>query len=132
MRQADHLRTEIDTIENGMVSEVDGLGNQLKIRAKDVRDLSNRGLASLKTNAQNLLDQEERLSRLKQEADKARFELGQTEEHLGSSISEHADGIPGTLDDTSRHVNRLRRRIELEDKITKPVSYTHLTLPTKA
>lgn len=125
LRQADHLRTEIDTIENGMVSEVDGLGNQLKIRAKDVRDLSNRGLASLKTNAQNLLDQEERLSRLKQEADKARFELGQTEEHLGSSISEHADGIPGTLDDTSRHVNRLRRRIELEDKITKLQNSRH-------
>ena len=80
LRQADHLRSEIDTIENGMVSEVDGLGNQLKIRAKDVRDLSNRGLASLKTNAKNLLDQEERLNRLKQEADKARFELGQTED----------------------------------------------------
>ena len=125
LRQADHLRSEIDTIENGMVSEVDGLGNQLKIRAKDVRDLSNRGLASLKTNAKNLLDQEERLNRLKQEADKARFELGQTEEHLGSSISEHTDGIPGTLDDTSRHVNRLRRRIELEDKITKLQNSRH-------
>lgn len=125
LRQAEHLRSEIDKVENGMVSEVDGLGNQLKIRAKDVRDLSNRGLASLKTNAQNLLQQEERLNRLKQDADKAHFELGQTEEHLGSSISEHTDGIPGTLDDTSRHVNRLRRRIELEDKITKLQTSRH-------
>ena len=119
MRQANHLNGEINTIENGMLAEVDGLGNQLKIRAKDVRDLSNRGLSSLKTNAKTFLEHEDRLNTLKQEADKAKFELGQTEEHLGTSISEHSDGIPGTIDDTSRHVNRLRRRIELEDKIQK-------------
>lgn len=125
MRQADHLNSEINTIENGMVAEVDGLGNQLKIRAKDVRDLSNRGLSSLEANAKTLLEHEERLNTLKQEADKAKFELGQTEEHLGTSISEHADGIPGTLDETSRHVNRLRRRIELEEKIQKLQSSRH-------
>lgn len=125
MRQAGHLNSEIDTIENGMLAEVDGLGNQLKIRAKDVRDLSNRGLASLKTNAKTLLEHDERLNALKQEADKAKFELGQTEDHLGTSISEHSDGIPGTLDDTSRHVNRLRRRIELEEKIQKLQTSRH-------
>lgn len=125
MRQADHLKTEINTIENGMVSEIDGLGNQLKIRAKDVRDLSNRGMSAVKSNARTLLEQEERLNRLKQEADKAKFELGQTEEHMGTSISEHADGIPGTLDETSRHVNRIRRRIELEDKIQKLQNSRH-------
>jgi uncharacterized protein YhaN len=126
MRQATHLKTEINTIENGMVEEVDGLGNQLKIRAKDVRDLSNRGLTSLKANAKTLLEHEERLNLLKQEADKAKFELGQTEEHLGTSISEHSDGIPNSLDETSRHVNRLRRRIELEEKIQKLQNSRHV------
>ncbi len=116
-RQASRLRNEVDTLENSLVGEVDGLGNQLKIRTKDVKDLENRGLVSLKTTAKKVLEQRELLKRLKQELEKTRFELGQNEERLGANLSE--GGAATSLEDTSRYVSRLRRRIELEEKIEK-------------
>lgn len=116
-RQAARLQNEVDTLENSLVGEVDGLGNQLKIRTKDVKDLGNRGLSSLKTTAKKVLEQRDRLKRLQQEHDKARFELGQNEERLTSSLADN--GASDSLEETSRYVNRLRRRIELEEKIQK-------------
>ncbi len=122
-RTTDRLRTDIDTIENSLVGEVDGLGTQLQIRAKDVRDLGNRGLSSLKSLAKKLLDQQERLKRMNQETEKAGFELGQHEERLGGSLNATSD--VGSMEDVSRHVNRLRRRIELEDKIERLTANRH-------
>ena len=116
-RQANRLREEVDNLENSLVGEVDGLGNQLKIRTKDVKDLGNRGLSALKATAKKVLEQRELLKRLKQELDKTGFELGQHEERLNVGLS--ADGAVDTLEETSRYVNRLRRRIELGEKIDK-------------
>ncbi|MEM7454803.1 MAG: AAA family ATPase [Planctomycetota bacterium] len=110
-RTASRLQNEIDGIENSLVGEVDGLGMQLKIRAKDVHDLGNRGLSSLKSVAKKLLDQQERLKRIKQEGEKAGLELGQNEERLSGSLTDTS--TMGSMEDISRHVNRLRRRIEL-------------------
>ena len=39
-RQSDRPKNEIDTIENSLVGEVDGLGHQLKIKNRDVQNLS--------------------------------------------------------------------------------------------
>ncbi len=115
-RQANRLRDEIANVENSMVGEVKGLGSQLQIRAKDVQELENRGLGSLQESGQTLMEQRERLNRLKQELDKADFDLDQQEDLLGTTASQSA---ADSLDDTSRYVNRLRRRIELGEKIDK-------------
>ena len=64
-RQVATLQEEIDKIGNSMVSEVDGLGNQLKIRSKDVRDLGNRGMLQLDETAKKLEKETERLNKLK-------------------------------------------------------------------
>ncbi|MEM7783205.1 MAG: hypothetical protein AAF623_07620, partial [Planctomycetota bacterium] len=116
-RQAFKLGEEIDTIENSMIGEVDGLGTQLKIKAKDVLDLGNRGLISLETTGKTLQDQKDRLAKFKGELDKVEFDLGQHQDRLGSNLAEQ--GASETLEDTGRYVNRLRRRIELEEKIQK-------------
>ncbi len=119
IRQADQLKTEIAGIEESLVGEVDSVGNQMKIKVKDVQTLVGKSFSSLRNVARSLSEQTSRLNRLKEEADKAKFELGQHEQHLGDSLSEHTSSIPETLDETSRHVNRLRRRIELDEKIDK-------------
>ena len=116
-RQANRLYSEVDSLENSLVGEVDGLGNQLKIRTKDVKDLGNRGLSALKTTAKKVLEQRDRLKRLNQELDKAGFELGQNEERLHTNLADQ--DTANSLEDTSRYVNRLRRRIELGEKIDK-------------
>jgi uncharacterized protein YhaN len=116
-RQSDRLNQQIDGLENSLVGEVDGLGSQLQIRAKDVRDLGSRGFAALEATGQKLETQTERHLKFQQELDKIEFDLVQHEDRLGSSLAEK--GHTDSLEDTGRYVNRLRRRIELEEKIEK-------------
>ncbi|MEZ6094696.1 MAG: AAA family ATPase [Pirellulaceae bacterium] len=118
-RQAEQFRSEINRIESHVNGEIKGLGSQVSLKNRDLSELSTRGISSLKTLAQNLTDQQKRLVRLKDEADKAKFELTQHEKSLGDSLSETTGNIPDSLEDTSRQVNRLRRRIELDEKIDK-------------
>lgn len=122
-RQSDRLQSEIDTLENSLVGEVDGLGSQLQIKAKDVRDLHGRGLASLETSGRKLDEQIERLQKLRQEHEKIEFDLLQHQDRLGHSIAER--GGTDSLEDIGRYVNRLRRRIELEEKIEKLNQHRH-------
>lgn len=116
-RQVSTLQEEIDKIGNSMVGEVDGLGTQLNIRTKDVRDLGNRGLLQLESAAKKLTTETERMNKLKEELDHSEFDMVQVQERLGNSMGELGDST--SLEETSRHVGRLRRRIELEEKIEK-------------
>ena len=116
-RQSNRLTDEINGIENSLVGEVDGLGHQLKIKNRDVQDLGRRGLGSLETSAKRLQEQKDRLQKVEQDLEKAEFDLGQHSERLSSSMSDFGSG--DSIEDTGRYVNRLRRRIELEDKIEK-------------
>lgn len=123
-RQSDRLKSEVDAIENSLVGEVDGLGHQLKIKNRDVQDLGKRGLGSLETTAKSLQEQKDRLTKFQQDLEKAEFDLGQYNERLSSSMS--GFGNTDSLEDTGRYVNRLRRRIELEEKIDKLNESRHL------
>ena len=116
-RQVEKLGEEIDTIEKSMVGEVDGLGHQLKIKARDVRELEHRGLAGLQTTGKTLQEEKDRLDKFKNELEKVEFDLSQHQDRLGTSLAEN--GASDSLEDTGRYVNRLRRRIELEEKIDK-------------
>ena len=115
-RQVTKLQSEIHSIDNNLLGEVDGLGNQLKIRTKDVRDLGNRGMSTLKSSAKKLLEQQDRMKRMKNDIDKSEFDLGQQKTRLHKSVSTTTGD---SIEDTNRYVNRLRRRVELEEKITK-------------
>ena len=116
-RQSVRLEAEIDQIENSLVGEVDGLGDQLKIKASDIRGLGNRGLASLELTGRKLQDQEDGIIQLEHDFEKTEFDLGQHEERLGTSVARQSTSE--SLDETGKQVNRLRRRIELEQKIDK-------------
>ncbi len=121
-RQADRLQQEIRNIENSMAAEVDGLGDQLQIRPEDVRDLGNRSLSSLKSAGKKLISRQEQLKRIQHDIERSEFELGQQQDRLNHSLKDH----PGdSLEETNRYVHRLRRRIELEEKISKLQSTRH-------
>ena len=115
-RQVDKLKREIDSIDNSLLGEIDGLGNQLQIRTKDVRDLGNRGMSALKSSAKKLIEQQDRLKRIKDDVEKSEFDLGQQQDRLRKNVSNATGESP---EDTNRYVNRLRRRVELEEKINK-------------
>lgn len=114
-RQSLKLAEEIDRIENSLVGEVTGLGTQLKIKARDVRELGNRGLSTLESTGKKLDEQNDRLNKFKNDLEKIEFDLGQHQDRLGNTLAEQSTSE--SLEDTGRYVNRLRRRIELEDKI---------------
>ncbi len=122
-RQADRLATDIVALDNSLVGEVDGLGSQLKIKAKDIRDLNNRRLLDLETTGRKLEEQQEKLRRFQQEHEKVEFDLLQHQDRLGSSLAER--GQSDSIEDVTRYVNRLRRHIELEEKIEKLNSARH-------
>ena len=70
-----------------------------------------------------MIEQQNRLKRLQDELDKSEFELNQHKERLGNTLSD--TGPSDSRDDTSRYVSRLRRRIELEEKIDKLTNSRH-------
>ena len=114
-RQSDKLRDEIKTMDNSLIGDVGGLGDQLQIRSKDVRNLGTRGLANLSEAATKLTEQRELLKRMNGKIEKSEFDLGQHQDRLSS----RATNETGSLEETTRYVNRLRRRVELEGKINK-------------
>jgi uncharacterized protein YhaN len=116
-RQSDRLQTELTNLDNSLVGEVDGLGTQLKIKAKDIRELNPRKLLDLEATGRKLEDQQEKLRRFQQEHEKVEFDLLQHQDRLGSSLAERGAGE--TIEEVTRYVNRLRRHVELEERIEK-------------
>lgn len=116
-RQTERLDDEIARIESSLVGEVDGLGHQLKLKASDIRELGNRGLATLESTGKKVTLETDRLSKFQNELEKVEFDLGQHQDRLGTSLADQSTSE--SLEDTGRYVNRLRRRLELEDKIDK-------------
>ncbi len=116
-RQNSNITEEISKIENTLVGEVDGLGHQLKIRARDISKLRSHDFQQLEDQGKKLVDAREHLEEVKQELEKAEFDLGQHNQRLNKSATEL--GTSDTLEETSTYVNRLKRRVELEKKIEK-------------
>ena len=116
-RQTESIDDQIKGIENSLVGEIDGLGHQLQIKARDVHNLDSRALLQLEATGKKLYDQREKLKSVKDNLEKTEFDLGQHSQRLGTSMS--AAGATESLEETGRYVARLRRRVELEDKIEK-------------
>lgn len=122
-RQTERLDTEINRIEANLLGEVDGLGHQLELKASDIRELGNRGMVTLEQSGKKLQLESDRLTKFQNELEKVEFDLGQHQERLGTSLAETTTAE--SLEDTGRYVNRLRRRIELEEKIDKLSAQRH-------
>ncbi|HMP79541.1 MAG TPA: AAA family ATPase [Pirellulaceae bacterium] len=118
-RQSQQVQAEHDQLNQSLQLETDALVAQFKFKSRELPLPTGKPLAALRGAARELSEHQSRLQRLRDESEKAQFELGQHEKHLGGALSDYGDNIPETLDDINRHVNRLRRRIELEEKIDK-------------
>ena len=116
-RQTQNIHDEINRIEKTLVNEVNSLGPKLKLRAADVREIGNAGFRQLETVGDRLVEGRESLQSATQEVEKRQFDLGQHNQRLNKSRSEL--GVSDSLEETSTYVNRLKRRVELGDKIDK-------------
>lgn len=116
-RQADRLRGEMDSIKSTIGGEVSGLGTSLNLKSRDVRELANRGFQSLHSTAKKLIDKQEEVSNSKENVERAKHDMGQYETRVQSAFAETGGEI--NREEATRVVNRLRRRVELEEKIEK-------------
>ena len=116
-RQTETIRDEIDQVEKTLVAEVNSLGPKMKLRAKDVRDIGGAGFRQLESVGDRLVDGHEALEAAKQEVETRQFDLGQHNQRLTKSRGEL--GTTDSLEETSAYVNRLKRRVELGEKIDK-------------
>ncbi len=116
-RQTKNILDEVNRVETTLASEVNSLGPQMKLRAKDIREIGGAGFKQLEAVGDRLLDSREELEETKQDLDKRQFDLGQHNQRLTKSRSEL--GVSESLEETSAYVNRLKRRVELEEKIEK-------------
>jgi uncharacterized protein YhaN len=117
-RQAGRLRDQMESMKSTIGGEVSGLGTSLNLKSADVRELTNRGFQSLHTTARQMVDKQEEVSVARDKLERARLEVNQQESRVQSAASE--TGTHGmSSEDTARMVNRLRRRVELEEKIGK-------------
>ena len=116
-RQTENIRQEIGRIEKTLVNEVSSLGPKLKFRASDVRDIGGATFRQLESVGDKLFDTREELEEATQLVEKRQFDLGQHNQRLNKSRTEL--GVSESLEETSTHVNRLKRRVELGEKIEK-------------
>ena len=117
-RQAERLRNEMEAIQSTIGGEVAGLGTSLNLKAKDVRELTNSGFQSLQATGKQLTEQQRQLETATDDLERLRGELGQYESRVKSAAANTGtDGL--TREEAVRVVNRLRRRVELEEKIEK-------------
>ncbi len=117
--QAERVRQEIEAIRTTLGGEVSGLGGKLDLKSRDVRELTNQGFASLQTSARKLLARREELESASEQIERAKADLSQYEGRMQSALVEHGSGVAHTREEAARLVTRLRRRVELEEKIEK-------------
>lgn len=117
--QVDRLKADINAIQVDLSGEFDGLGAQLKLHKKQLRDLSESAMSQLRSAATDVMKQTEQKARAQEELDRAEYELEEITERYAAKTNLRGAQLTGSLDDTGQAVNRLRRRVELESKIEK-------------
>ena len=117
--QVDRLKSEMNAIQLDMGGEFEGLGAQLKVHGKQLRDLSDETLTNLRASAKQVVEQTEQMHRATEEVERMEYELEEQTERLDAKVSVRGSNSPSSLDDAGVTVNRLRRRVEIEDKIDK-------------
>ena len=118
-RQVDRLRVQIGDVESQVGGEVEALGTKLKINDPKIRDLPKRDWQSIRSSGKKLVETRDRYRRAKDELETYEFEVTEHEERLQATLAERGENLTQSLDDTGQLVNRLKRRLELEQKIER-------------
>ena len=118
-RQVDRLHVQIRDVESQVGGEVESLGTKLNVNDPNIRDLPKNDWQSIRSAGKKLVEHRERYRRAKDELDNYEFEVSEHEERLQATLAERGESLTQSLDDTGQMVNRLKRRVELEQKIER-------------
>ncbi len=118
-RQTDRLQSEIDTIENTIGGEVNGLSRQLNVESDEIEDIAGRGLIGLRTSAKRMVDETEKQAELQSAVEDAESVLSEHTGRLRNAVNDQDGTYPDSIEDAGKTVQRMRRRVELESKLEK-------------
>ena len=120
-RQIGDMQNDVSKLRQEVGGQVEGIGQQLKEKkATAIPELSSQSLESLRTPARQLKEIKSRLTEAEREYEESKTELSEAESDLEAELERRGcQNLDDSLDISGRMVNRLRKRVQLEEKLEK-------------
>lgn len=117
-RQTERLGSELADLNSAIAEQQQGLGSQLELSGPARNHLPQRLEIGLRNRARRLAQRRQDAHDAAEAVAQAELEWNQFDEHLRGA-HQRRDDAGLSLDDTSRRVQLLRRRVDLEEKADK-------------
>lgn len=120
-RQIGDMENAVSRLQREVGGQVDGIGHQLNAKKRDeIPELSAQTLESLRTPARQIKDVKANLAEAETAYEENKCELAEAESSLETELHRRGcQNLDDSLDISGRMVNRLRKRVQLEDKLNK-------------
>lgn len=120
-RQIGDMENDVSRLKQEIGGQVATIGQQLKEKkATTIPELSAQALESLRTPARQLKEVKTRLAEAESEYEESKTELAEAENALEAELERRGcQNLDDSLDVSSRLVHRLRKRVQLEEKLEK-------------
>ncbi|MEE2641397.1 MAG: AAA family ATPase, partial [Planctomycetota bacterium] len=120
-RQIGEMQSDVSRLRNEVGGQVEGIGQQLKkSKPDDIPQLSAQSLESLRTPARQLKEIKNNLAEAEKDCEATEAELAEAENELQAELERRGcHNLDDSLDVSGRLVNRLRKRVQLEQKLDK-------------
>ena len=115
------MENAVSRLQREVGGQVDGIGHQLNAKKRDeIPELSAQTLESLRTPARQIKDVKANLAEAETAYEENKCELAEAESSLETELHRRGcQNLDDSLDISGRMVNRLRKRVQLEDKLNK-------------
>lgn len=118
--QISRMENDVNKLRREVGGQVQGIGQKLKADEESIPDLSAQALESLRSPARHLKDVKAKVAEGEKEYEEAKLELAESEKNLEDELDRRGcQNLGDSLDVSGRIVNRLRKRVQLEEKIEK-------------
>lgn len=120
-RQIGDMEKDVSRLRREVGGQVEGIGQQLKEKkATEIPELSTQSLESLRTPARQLKEIKSKLADAEKDYEASKVEVSEAETELEAELERRGcQNLDDSLDISGRMVNRLRKRVQLDEKLEK-------------
>lgn len=120
-RQIGDMDSDVSKLRQEVGGQVEGIGQQLKARKPtEIPELSTAALESLRSPARQVKEVKTRVAEAEKQVEECKAEVSEAENELEAELERRGcHNLGDSLDVSGRIVNRLRKRVLLEEKLEK-------------
>ena len=120
-RQIGDMGTDVSKLRQEVGGQVEGIGHQLKARKRtEIPELSTAALESLRSPARQMKEVKNQVAEAEKQLEECKTEVNEAESELEAELDRRGcHDLGDSLDVSGRIVNRLRKRVLLEEKLEK-------------